>query len=93
MPGGGRPYVAEIRSSEQTLRKLRSKHDVSFTEVREAVLLDAFDSHRWNLDPKRGPRVYLWGTTADGRGLKVVLYPVDEEDGTWALGTAWPELP
>lgn len=31
------------------------------------------------------------GTTYSGRSLRVILYPVDEDDGTWRLGTAVPQ--
>lgn len=42
----------------------------------------------WDSDPARGWRLIVFGATYAERKLLVVLYPVDEIDGTWRLGTA-----
>lgn len=41
-------------------------------------------------DSERGWRLFVTGTTYQGRELFVVLFPVDEGDGLWRLGTAMP---
>lgn len=73
------------------VEKLLNKHDgITIEEVREAVLLTEVErsSWDWDEDPSRGWRLLIIGHTALGRRLLVVLYPVDEHDGVWRLGTA-----
>ncbi len=81
-------YIATLRISRKVLEKLHSKHDLSLEEVKEAILLGAHLSMRWDYDPERGRRLFVWGLTTDGRRLKVVLYPVDD-DGVWRIASAW----
>lgn len=57
-------------------------------EVIEAVQLTDVDDSWWDSDNDRGERLMVVGRTYAGRTLYVVLYPVDEDDGTWTLGTA-----
>jgi hypothetical protein len=42
----------------------------------------------WHPDAARGWRLLVTAKTYVGRRLLVVLYPVDESEGTWRLGTA-----
>lgn len=67
-----------------------AKHPpVTEAEVREAFVLTRLVSSGWEFDPDRGGwRLLVTGTTYNGRLLKGVLYPVDEQDGMWRLGTA-----
>lgn len=84
-------YIAELLPpSSSLIDKLHRKHGVTLDEVREAVILTDVRSSVWDWhpDPARGWRLLVTGTTYAGRGLLVVLYPVDEQDGTWRLGTA-----
>ncbi|MDQ6726505.1 MAG: hypothetical protein M3066_10130 [Actinomycetota bacterium] len=69
--------------------KLAAKHPpVTVTEVREAVLFTHLVRAWWHEHPERGRRLLVIGTTYEGRRLQAVLYPLDEVDGTWFLGTA-----
>ncbi len=87
-------YIAELLSPTPSLiDKIHRKHGVTFAEVREAVILTDVVSSAWDWDsdPARGWRLIVIGTTYAKRRLLVVLYPVDEIDGTWRLGTAVPD--
>jgi hypothetical protein len=44
----------------------------------------------WDHHPERGWRLLAVGTTYAGRVLNAVLYPAQEGDGVWWLGTAFP---
>lgn len=57
-------------------------------DIREAFVLARLKRAGWEHDPLRGWRVLATGTTYDGRRLNAVLYPANEQDGTWWLGTA-----
>jgi len=84
-------YIAVLRCSEETEEKINSKHHVALDQVREAVVLTPVRSSGWDLDPVRGARLLVAGTTYEGHVLNVVLYPVDEDEGIWDLGTAMRE--
>lgn len=86
-------YIGLIECSLQVEQKINSKHGVTLLEVREAVQWPSRPLRVTRLDGEtdpRGPRLALRGITAAGRVLNIVLYPVDEKDGTWRLGTAVP---
>lgn len=86
-------YIAQVLPASESLRnKIHIKHDVTEAEVREAVVLCDVESSKWSWDerPDRGWRLLMTGRTYRGRRLFVVLYPVDEADGVWRLGTAMP---
>lgn len=83
-------YVGEVLIDPGVSAKIRTKHNLTDDEVQaacRAVVTAAFD-----IDPKRGRRLLLTGR-GFGRILKVVLYPVDERDGTWRLATAFAARP
>ena len=61
---------------------------VTADEVREAVLYDSAISTRFAVHPEHGRRLLAIGTTYAGRTLKVVLQPVDEDQGWFACKTA-----
>lgn len=86
-------YIAQVLPASASLReKIHIKHDVTEVEVREAVVLCDVESSKWSWDerPDRGWRLLVTGRTYADRRLFVVLYPVDEDDGVWRLGTAMP---
>lgn len=84
-------YIAEVRISPAVEDKLRRKHNVTGSEVREAVVLCAVRRSQLEMDPERGERLLVTGVTAAGRVLNVVLYPFGQDnDGSWSLGTAIP---
>ena len=85
----GPVYIAKVDIPPSVAAKIREKHGVEPYEVREAVVLTVV-SARWHLDPERGWRLLVIGSTYVGRSLNVVLYPVDIADGRWRLATAMP---
>ena len=86
-----RVYVAVIDCSGSVLAKINQKHGVTLAEVEEAVLFPArLRRAAWVWDAQRGDRLAAEGITLSGRVLRVVLYPVDRDAGTWRLGTAVP---
>jgi uncharacterized DUF497 family protein len=88
---GKQVYIADIDCSAKVLEKINSKHGVSLHEVYEAVMYPArLTRATWVYDVERGSRLAAEGVTLSGRVVRVVLYPVDEQDGTWRLGTAVP---
>lgn len=83
----GVAYIAVIHISGAVEAKLATKHNVTAAEVREACVLTRLERAVWH-EGDRARRLLATGTTGDGRRLNVVLYPADERDGTWWLGTA-----
>lgn len=83
-------YIAVVYKSAVVADKITEKHKVRPWEVDEAVVLTQVEASWWDYDRDRGWRLMVIGTTAADRRLYVVLYPVDEPDGTWDLGTAMP---
>lgn len=87
-------YIAElVTPSAALVGKIHRKHNVTLDEVREAVILTDVERSAWDWDPEpsRGWRLIVIGTTYAGRRLFVVLYPVDQVEGIWRLGTAVPD--
>ena len=86
-------YIGHIECSPAVAERISSKHGISLQDVRDAVQWPARPLRAARLGEeidRRGPRLAAEGLTASGRILKVVLYPVDEAEGTWRLGTAVP---
>lgn len=81
-------YIALVMKSPMVVDKIASKHGVASWEVDEAVVLTPVLDSWWDYDQERGWRLMVIGTTEARRRLLVVLYPEDEGDGTWRLGTA-----
>jgi len=87
------PYVGLIECSSLVAQKIASKHGVTFDEVREAAQWPAqWLRASWleRSDDPRGPRLAIEAATYVGRVLRITLYPVDVDQGTWRLGTAVP---
>jgi hypothetical protein len=87
-------YIAQIDCSDSVREKINSKHGITLDEVREAFMYPARPERVSRLtstheDP-RAPRIAVQGSTLRGRRIQAVLYPVDEGNGIWRLGTAVP---
>jgi hypothetical protein len=84
-------YVAVVNISPKIKKKIGAADHghVADWEVREAVVLCDVTDSWWAHDHERGWRLIIEGTTAAGREVVVALYAVDEDDGTWNLGTAY----
>jgi len=81
-------YIAVVTIGPATATKIRNKQNVTPADVREAVILCAVARSGWDHHLERGWRLLVTGTVGSGRLLNVVLYPVDQDDGRWRLGTA-----
>lgn len=60
-------------------------------EVDEALVFTRLVRARWHYHPEHGRRLLVTGTTYARRRLNAVLYPADESEGVWWLGTAMYE--
>jgi hypothetical protein len=87
-------YVAHIVCPPLIEQKINALHGVSLGEVIDTFCWPArhFSVRRFvpTADDPRGERIVVRGRTSQGRTVQAVLYPVDEELGTWRLATAVP---
>lgn len=83
---GATARVRSVEISAAMNAKINSKHGITADEVLEVCLGHARGS--WHVDPVHGRRLLVKGHTAAGRGLKVILQPVDEAAGRYRLRTA-----
>jgi hypothetical protein len=86
-------YVAELIIPPTVEAKIRTKpnHNLTGTEVREAVLFAKDTQAGWVEDDKHGRRLMAKGTTYRGRPVIAYMDPLnpnDEEEGTFVLRTA-----
>jgi hypothetical protein len=83
-------WVAELRISRATARKLASKHGLEAEEVREAVQCVTGLRFIWDRHPQRGLRAIV-ETRIRGKTVLVVLYPAEHPLGdAFNLGSAYP---
>ena len=69
--------------------KLRMRRGITGDEVRAACEWPAQPLRAGHHDdPEHGRRLIVYARDEQNRVLKVVLQPVDPEDGTWRLRTA-----
>lgn len=85
---GMREWVGEIRFSEAVEAKLRTKHNLTPSQVRAAVSCNAHDQAIWKRHPQHGWRLMLVGSDDEGQ-IEAYLRPIDREDGLWQCLTAW----
>lgn len=81
-------WVGEVTFSPEVEAKLRSKHNLTPTEIRSAI---AWGNHAWavwNDHPEYGRRLVVSGRSETG-SLVAYLRPIDREDGLWECLTAW----
>lgn len=81
-----KPVIHEVEVSDHVRAKINSKHGVTEDDVLDAC--EDIVTAGWIEEPERGPRLLIVGRTASGRTIRVILYPVDPDAGTWRLGTA-----
>lgn len=80
-------WIAEIRISPTMENKIRSFRFVTGEQVRRACIPDAYEDASWDDDPVHGRRLAVICSTEEGVGLKVLLQPIDVEEGIWLLRT------
>ncbi len=80
----------EINDVEEPSDHVRSKingvHHVSFDDVLDAC--EDYEKATLQHDEARGTRL-LVRAKVRGRTVRVVLFPIDIDRGTWRLGTAF----
>ncbi len=81
-------WITDVEYSDIVVAKLNQKHGCTIDDVFEALEGDHV-SARWDDDPDRGRRLLVRGRTRSGRVLRVVLYPIDLDAGTFRLITAF----
>ena len=79
--------IRMIEVSDRVRAKINGKHQVSEQDVMEAC--EAPLAAAWDNDPERGNRLLVRGCTRSGRVIRIVLFPIDAQSGTWRLGTAF----
>ncbi len=80
--------IPEIVIDPHIVDKIKSKHNVTADEVKEALLMQLDVDARWEEHPKHGRRVIAIGRIATGRELIAALLPIDADEGIWRLKTA-----
>jgi hypothetical protein len=83
-----RVWIAEVLFRPDVASKIRSKHNLSTAEVREAVCFGAHREARWNVHPDYGRRLLVRGATYEGKQIIAYLRPMNEGDGIWECRTA-----
>jgi hypothetical protein len=81
-------WVARLIFEPEVSSKIRTKHNLTEDQVRQAA---CFGRHRkawWHTHPHYGERLLVEGETADGISVLAYLRPIDRADGTWECRTA-----
>ena len=86
-------WVADLRISRATAKKIWCKHRLTEEEVRNAVERVSGLRFTWDVHPERGRRAIV--ETFIGGPCLVVLYPrvADALGDSWNLGSAYPIRP
>lgn len=83
-------WVAQLEISQETARKISSRHHLAVDDVRQAIVCVSGLAFTWHHDTERGWRAII-ETTIGGSRVLVVLYPADHPLGdAWHLGSAYP---
>lgn len=84
-----RPYIGCVQISSKMAAKLIEKHGLTTEDVLDACQApNRYRRAAWHVHALYGRRLIVFGERRDGALLKVILQPVDQEDGTWRLRTA-----
>lgn len=83
--------IYDVKISPGINAKINSKHGVTADEVHEVCYDRRRHEARWHNDPVHGRRLLVKGATSTGRRLKIILHPVDRDQGKWRLKTAIAE--
>lgn len=79
--------IRDLECSVAVQAKINGKHHISVDDVWHAC--ENARAAAWHDDPERGRRLLVAGPALGGRPIRVILYPVDAESGTWRLATAF----
>jgi len=77
--------INEVEYSDWVLAKVNQKHSWTIDDVFD--VLEQYETAFWDDDLERGRRLLVTGRDRWGRKMRVFLYPIDEEAGTFRLGT------
>lgn len=82
-------WIGLVEVPESVEFKIRTRRGITGAQVRAACEWPAKPVQAsWNDDPDHGRRLIVYAWNDQDRLLKVVLQPVDAQDGTWRLRTA-----
>jgi hypothetical protein len=79
--------IRVIEVSDAVRVKINARHHLSEIDVEDA--LEQIEHSAWDSDAERGRRLLIRGRTRNGRSIRIVLYPIESEAGTWRLATAF----
>ncbi len=82
-------WVADLRFDADIEAKIKTKHQLTVSMIKEAVLCGADERSGWDNHPDYGWRFFLQGTSSDGTRILVYARPIDRQDGIWDCVTAW----
>ena len=80
-------WVGRIDFDAATSYKIRTKHNLTEAQVREAVMF-GYGRGRYKEHTPYGTRLEVIGVSADGTRIKAWLEPIDRTDGHWQCKTA-----
>lgn len=85
----GQVWIGRVYVADSVDTKLRNRRGLTGEQVRAACEWPAVPVRAaWHEDPDHGRRLIVFVRDEQRRLLKVVLQPIDPEDGTWSLRTA-----
>ncbi|MBU4174490.1 MAG: hypothetical protein KKB90_12190 [Actinobacteria bacterium] len=84
-----RIYIDELMWDDENMSKV-AQHQLTVSEVYEALVLDTNRTASWEDDREHGLRVLAMGTCeSNSKVIIAPLDPVDEAEGIWRPRTAW----
>ena len=86
-----RIWIGHVEISNAVERKIRSKHNLTGTQVREAVIARKDVHAYWEYHSAHGHRIIVSGTLLNGKRVLVWLIPIYGEIDSYALVTARSE--
>lgn len=89
MPERANVWIGQITVPHTVELKIRSRRGLTGAQVRAACEWPAVPIRAaWHHHPEYGLRLIVYAHDEQHRLLKVILQPVDPEDGSWRLRTA-----
>ena len=82
-------FIDELDWDDENISKV-AKHQLTVSEVYEALVLDPERIASWDDDEEHGPRVMAIGTCESHNKVIIApLDPVNKAEGLWRPRTAW----
>jgi uncharacterized DUF497 family protein len=82
-------FIDELEWDDENISKV-ARHQLTVSEVYEALVLDPERTASWGYDEEHGRRVMVIGTCESHNKVIIApLDPVNEAEGLWRPRTAW----